>query len=93
MGWRREPSVLHEFRSAFDTYTNRKVGSVAGCAFRGGNAPGDKILENEGDLERLAPLLAGAENCGRIMSGVPGSRLRHSRSVAVGATTAAVAGG
>jgi hypothetical protein len=44
-----------------DTYTHRRVGSVAGCPFRGGNAHGGKILENEGDLERLAPLLAGAE--------------------------------
>jgi hypothetical protein len=29
--------------------------------FRGGNAPGNKIREGEGYLERLAPLFAGAE--------------------------------
>jgi hypothetical protein len=44
-----------------DTTTHRRVGSVAGCPFRGGNARGDKILEGEGYLERLARLLAGSE--------------------------------
>jgi hypothetical protein len=45
----------------------------------------DKILENEGDLERLAAARR-RRDCGWIISAVPGF-LRPSRSLAVGATT------